>query len=449
MTLRKKTLILTGLTVGSLILILYAISRGVLLNNYEKLEEQSGRRNVARVADALNAELSNLDDIAGDWSVWDDTYAFVQGNHDTYIQSNLVDQVFENLRVNLTLFIDDAGQVVFGKAFDLQSGQEIPVPAEIYSYFSVGSALLTFSDTYSSRAGFILLDEGPMLASIRPIVTSEYQGPIKGTLIFGRYLNNDEVERLMKITHLNFTIDRLGNAQVPQEFAQMLATSQEENLIYFQPLSMEIMAGYTLIRDIFDKPAFFLNVELPRDIYQQGLNTISYFGYLLLFAGLAFGLVAIYLLEKIILSRVANLNESVRRYGVDGNLAGRLGVAGNDELSSLGNEINKMLEALEKSERALRESERRNAQKALDRSERLYRTLFECANDAIFLINLDDTYTAVNEKAANLLGYERGELVGKEISDIVTPSDYPDYIRVKQILVEVYCVLLYVSNFFY
>ena len=52
------------------------------------------------------------------------------------------------------------------------------------------------------------------------------------------------------------------------------------------------------------------------------------------------------LLEKVVLSRLADLNTSVSSIRISQDLTSRVKVAGNDELTSLGTSINGMLEAL-------------------------------------------------------------------------------------------------------
>src|SRR5207244_4458309 len=47
-------------------------------------------------------------------------------------------------------------------------------------------------------------------------------------------------------------------------------------------------------------------------------------------------------------------------------------------------------------------TERKRTEKALQASERRYRTLFEKANDAIFLETEDDVIVAVNQRACDL-----------------------------------------------
>lgn len=49
---------------------------------------------------------------------------------------------------------------------------------------------------------------------------------------------------------------------------------------------------------------------------------------------------------------------------------------------------------------------------AQDEGEACYRALFDQANDAIFMLDPDGTYLAVNQQAARLLGYTADELVG-------------------------------------
>ena len=60
-------------------------------------------------------------------------------------------------------------------------------------------------------------------------------------------------------------------------------------------------------------------------------------------------------------------------------------------------------------------------QTLLDSEER-YRTLFEQANDAVFVTTVDGKIVDVNDKACQLLGYEHQELLGLTIDDIVSPG---------------------------
>lgn len=75
-------------------------------------------------------------------------------------------------------------------------------------------------------------------------------------------------------------------------------------------------------------------------------------------------------------------------------------------------------------------TERVLAEEALDYNERLYRTLFDGANDAIFLLDLEGQHIAANQKAADMLGYSVDELLCKKVRDVVAAQEYPDALRV-------------------
>ncbi len=59
---------------------------------------------------------------------------------------------------------------------------------------------------------------------------------------------------------------------------------------------------------------------------------------------------------------------------------------------------------------------------ALRESEERYRTLFEQANDAIFLNREDDTIVDVNQRACEMLGYTREELLAMKVPDLQAPE---------------------------
>ncbi len=82
--------------------------------------------------------------------------------------------------------------------------------------------------------------------------------------------------------------------------------------------------------------------------------------------------------------------------------------------------------ATEKELQALnRELEKRVAERTSEvrQSEETYRALFENANDAIFLIKTDGFFLRVNERCAELLGYDStDELIGRRSFDFIVPT---------------------------
>jgi diguanylate cyclase (GGDEF)-like protein len=69
------------------------------------------------------------------------------------------------------------------------------------------------------------------------------------------------------------------------------------------------------------------------------------------------------------------------------------------------------------------EAEKRQIQHQLECSERLYRYLVDTLPDIIYTIDTDGRFIYINDRAEQLLGYTRAELVGKHYSTIVHEDD--------------------------
>jgi PAS domain S-box-containing protein len=414
MTLRKRTLLIIGLTLIGLIALLYTITSIILLDSFARLEEQDARQNVSRVQSALSDSLQTLNATAGDWAPWDDTYAFVEDGNEAFIQNNLVDSTFANLQLNLMLFIRPSGELVYGKAFDLEKQQEVPIPQGIQPHLATNAPLLRLPDTTSSVTGVILLPEGPMLVASRPILTSNDEGPIRGTLVMGRYLDGAEIESMAQMIHLSLAAYRFDDPQAPADVQAIRPSLSEESPVFIQPLSEASIAGYARLTDIYGKPALVLRVDMPRSIYQQGRASLSYLILALVVAALVFGAVTTLLLERQIVSRLTLLSQRVSSVGASGDLSARVAMAGRDELSRLADTINGMLSNLERAQHERRESEER------------YRNLVETSPDVIYnLAAKDGTLISLNPAFERVTGWPRAEWLGQPFADIVHPDDLP------------------------
>ena len=410
MTLRRKTLFIIGATFYGVIILLFFISRNILLGSFVELENQDAYQNTERVRSTLSHEVSHLEATTGDWAAWDDTYAFIEDANTEYIESNLIDGTFIELRLNLMMFIDSAGQTVFGKAFDLDNEEAVPVPQSLLGHLSIGDILLTHPDTESSISGIVLLPEGPMLIASHPIWTGEDEGPIRGALVMGRFLDANEMERLAELTRLPLIMHRFSGAQIPPDFQAVRSSLSEERPIIVQPLNEQSIAGYTLIQDIYGKPSLVLRVDMPRDIYQQGQTTISYLILSIVGVGLIFGLTTILLLERQVLSRLFHLSKSVSSIGTSGDLSARVSIEGEDEISNLAGTINGMLAALQQSESELKESEER------------YRLLAENVRDVIWTMDINLRFTYISPSVTSMLGYSVEEAMSLPFEELLTPS---------------------------
>lgn len=403
MTIRKKALLAITVIFVGLIVILFVISRFVLLENLNKLEKDNTSRDVERVLNVWAYTVSDLVSTTTDWSSWDDTYAFLEDGNSKYINSNLVDNTFIGIRLNLMLFIDSSGKTVFSKAFDLNSGEEIPVPQSLQARLTEDGLLLSPSSTGNQISGLLVLPENPpLLIASLPILHSDDSGPIRGTLIFGRYLDSTEVNRLGELTSLSLAYYRTDDMALSADIREIYPSLSQETPILTRPLNAQRIAGYSLIKDIYGNPGLILKVDMPRDIYQEGQRGITYLMLTIIAVGIVFGLLAAWIADKQGLSRLKKLAGSIESIATSGNISERVITTGNDEISSVANSVNSMLEALQLSENRLRESEQ------------YYRSIFETAGAAMAIADGNHLLSLVNSEFEKLSGYSKEELEGKK-----------------------------------
>jgi signal transduction histidine kinase len=350
MSLPVKTLIIIFSTLLGLFIVLYGFSRAIVLRSYEQLEAQNMQQNVESVLNAVTNDLQLLSGVNADWAYWSSTYDFMSTNDPAYIADNISDRTFTDLDIEAMAFISTEGQPVFIRYEDAETREEIPVPDDLSAYFTGDSPFINYASDDDSVSGIVLTDAGAMMLVSRAILTSDSEGPSRGTLIFGRLLTEDRIAALSESLNIQLTGYVIEDNNIPAAVAPAYTTLVSQPGIYTQPQNNFTVSGYGLIRDIHDQPAFILQADLPRSIYQQGETTLLYFSGALLIAGLVFGAATLILLRQFVLSRLAFLNTRLREITDSANLQERINMPGGDELSGLANTINGMISALEQAQ---------------------------------------------------------------------------------------------------
>ncbi len=338
MTLRQKTLWLVGGALVGLLLLLLSVSSTILLKGFTDLEAQGVEKNLTRLSKLLSQELENLSVEASDYAAWDDTYAYMKTRDEAYITSNFVETTFESLNLRFLVLLDSDADMLFGLAYDAKLGLE-PLDASLLNHLG-SEGLVKRGDKVR---GLLLLPDEVMWVASYPILTSEEEGPSRGTLIMGRPLDDAAVRRLSELSFLSVSFQRLDNKGLPDDFAKAYPAFERQKTVV-QILDSDRIAAYLLVNDIYDEPALLLRVMMPREIYQQGLTSLRYIsGFVLGFALIFAGLIP-WLFDRLVLRRLASLSYEVRLLDTTDELST---VRGNDELAELARAINNKLKALQ------------------------------------------------------------------------------------------------------
>jgi C4-dicarboxylate-specific signal transduction histidine kinase len=396
-------IVVVGLTIGYMELFTHSLQRS---------EEQNTSQMVERTISAFDDYLRRLDALNRDWAAWDDTYNFVKSpsENEDYLEVNFIDATFANAELNFILIIDNSGRLVHGEAFDLNIEKEVPIPESLQEHIP-DEALLHHEGVEDSVIGIILLPEGPLLVSSRPVVTSEGEGPIEGTIIMAQFMDSSVVGALSNTIHSPLVLVTVNDTNMPSDLEVARSSLTIEVPVLVRAISSESMAGYFLLKDIYGSPAIIFRLTMPRTLYAQSVATMRYFllaimGFSLLCAGLF-----TQSLRRLVVSRIARVGEFMGNLGTTGDLSKRLTIQGKDEITKLAKDINSTIEALEKAESNTK------AQKGLiDR-------ILATTPSAVLVIGDDDKIKLANRAFYDAFKKKEAEVETKPISEIIPTEE--------------------------
>ncbi|MFZ2948078.1 MAG: PAS domain S-box protein, partial [Desulfuromonadaceae bacterium] len=260
-----------------------------------------------------------------------------------------------------------------------------------------------------SLRGLVVLDDRPLQLVLSPLPDSDL------LLMVGRYLDEDEVNRITTVTEFMLDLIPISEGRDAPDIAAALSAFSRGDGSHVRVIDHNTIAGYTLFKDLFGRPALMARISEERLLYQQGKASIMYVLSSLFVAGGVFCFVMLFFIRGTILNRLASLTQNVSYVTTQHDITVRLPVSDQqDELKDLTVSINGMLDSIENSDKGLRESEER------------YRMLFERAPDVIMIIGLEGDESgrimAANQAAADQHGYTVGELLRMRIYDLNIPE---------------------------
>jgi PAS domain S-box-containing protein len=394
------------LTVG----ILSALSFTVILGDYHDLESDYVRGEMNLIMNNIEGEIKNLESNVQDWGAWDDTYAYVRGEQPDYPKINLVNATFKTLRTNFIIITDKEGRITYGQGYDLVSETPVPLRADLESELAGDRARYRITGKIDGISGFLNLPEGPVLLASFPILHSDYSGPVQGSVIMGRFVNDPEIRLLTEGTNLSLSIQSLDSPQVSPDDRAVLAGAGEPSVLV-RSLDEQQVEGRTLIRDIYGNDSLLLSLRVSRDIYHQGKNTIFFFIALQMGIVLIAGILALVFLDRMIFGRMSAISSDITGITRKWDLSARIKTTGGDEIARLADAANQMLDRIEEKHTALRESEHR------------FRELFNSMSSGVAVYRVVDDgvdfiFVDFNPGAEIIEKTTKKDVIGRRVSEV-------------------------------
>ena len=391
------------------------IHRMLIFPKFVELENEEIRKDAHRAVQAIQREIEHLDDVCRDWASWDDTYIFAESLSKKYIETNLPDNVYKDLRLNLLCFFDKEDRLLYGQARKASSYEPSETLVSENWPINGGDLLLPNSENETRPFeemkinGIYITDQGPMMVASRPILNSMNQGPINGTLIMGRLLGPALVKTIAEQTQISLEILSLQETFLPMSLRKIASTITADAPFRFER-NVGDLRCFTVLGDAKGRPALLLVAKAGNDISAIGSATIGYAWLINSSAAVAVLLLALWMLQNTVIGPVVRLSEHAFSIGKDKDLSRRLSISKTDEIGKLGQIFDDMVSQLDETISQLR------------KSEEMYHLITENALSIILLFQ-NNRLIYANGRAVEMTGYPLEELMYKSTLDLIHPDD--------------------------
>ena len=162
MKIRTKGVIAIILITIIFFVALFTVAVFVIQPSFNDLEKQQADQGLVQTKNAINYDLSQIEGNLVSYSVWDDSYNFVQNHNQNYIDLNFPDSTFESYGLNLAAIVDNNKNLIYCQSFDLNNSVKVQTSNESKQLLISNNALWTFSSLNSTISGILLVDNIPM-----------------------------------------------------------------------------------------------------------------------------------------------------------------------------------------------------------------------------------------------------------------------------------------------
>jgi sensor domain CHASE-containing protein len=207
---------------------------------------------------AFSRRVESIEKMNVDWSQWDDSYQFVQDQNTNFIETNLIDETLQISNLNLILYFDESGYIVFKKSLSLGGLGDTTTPAEVFKH--TNSDKINIKEIIKNGeqvSGFLYTTIGTFLFAVSPVTTSDGVAPPKGAMLMARYINDSDVEELRQST--GFDLDILETSNIERFHTGVTLQALEKGPVVIE--DKDNLMIYTLARDSWGHPAKIISIK--------------------------------------------------------------------------------------------------------------------------------------------------------------------------------------------
>ncbi|MDO9543644.1 MAG: CHASE4 domain-containing protein [Synergistaceae bacterium] len=261
MTLRRKTQIALGITLLLILLMLDLTFTNFLRRSAEQTDRERITLNLSRAVVSINAEAKTLSAIAANWAHSDATWDYMNGRNANYAAETLNRDALTEIGISSMIFIDSGNMVRLFKDFSSDDEPSSPESEFVAIFDDPRNQYLLDYTGPTGTSGIVLKENQPVLFTVKPILTSDIQGPPAGNLIVTRTISPKLIANISRNLHFNFAIEPTteNEKQNADKLPLILIEDAEKNAT--------TISARMLVKDHSGTPSFWVRgIDKKEDI---------------------------------------------------------------------------------------------------------------------------------------------------------------------------------------
>jgi diguanylate cyclase (GGDEF)-like protein len=299
----RPLLLFCGAALLALAVVVSFAARG-LMASFASVERDATRQKAEQVYRAFEADLRQLAISTRDYAEWDDAEAFVRAPDPDFLTRNFSAETLTQMHVDLMWIVDADGNDIYSTLADRASKTSAtPAPAELLAQLRPFETRDRSMRERSPAERTLATSFGLVAASAIEIARSDTSNPTGAVLLFARFIEDAEIERVRETSQLPVAMHYLDSASdssgLPAPVRSWLAGGAADGT-FVRVLDRAQIAGYSVVRDLQGKTVAVFATDTPRDIFTLGARATWFFVGSVVALLIAFGATAIGLVLRML-----------------------------------------------------------------------------------------------------------------------------------------------------
>ncbi len=309
-----------------------------------------------RVHEMVENEKKRIATICFDWAAWDVMYEYATKPTREFESQSMPAAVIPEYDMNVILVINRVKKTIYHEGYDRLRRRPLRFDPGHPRNTGFWRILYDDFDRPRQRRFFSSSEHGPLFLVSAPILHTDSSGPMNGRVVMGRLINSDFNERLAA------AVQEMTALLTPEQAVAELGQGPARLLFrdgFLQHEAGGLLRVYSAFADPEGSPVFVVRASPDAALFRLQERAARTFLASLLLSTLLLGLLLFLFVDRLLLRRLREISRRTSDITSFADLSIRVPEGNRDEIAQLSQNINTMLERLERESVRRREMEER------------------------------------------------------------------------------------------